>query len=107
MKNDKVFKNKFVEKLSSTYGFEPLHARLIYDLMVESFVEAWDGGTDLYIPRIGEFGFRVGKGHGGNFFRSRRPYFRPAKEVLYRATGKDYQIYLDQMKKAREAKNES
>ena len=54
MKNDKVFKNKFVEKLSTTYGFEPLHARLIYDLMVESFVEAWDGGTDLYIPRIGE-----------------------------------------------------
>lgn len=86
------------------YGFNPPDARFLFEVLMESMVECFESSSQFKVPRLGTFGFRTGKGQTANSIRSRKSFFKPSVEVLYKAAGKDYNAYLEKMRRNNETK---
>jgi hypothetical protein len=99
MARQNLWKAIFVEKVCEMYGFNKPDARFLFEVLMESLVECFDGKSEFKASRIGTFGFRTGVGDSENSIRSRKCFFKPSPEVLYKAAGRDYNTYLEKKRK--------
>ena len=98
MSTRQYFKEKIINVLSKSYGFNTVDARCMYEIMIECLLEVLAEQGSIRINRIGEITFKAGK-RGKNGARMRVSKFRAAPELVYKAAGQDYNYYVESKKK--------